>query len=184
MAVPLMLLPSRWLTLAAILLIAVFALPNLVSERATEAKEQSSWSKVADLIANQRAAAAPGTETDIIYGPLRYHLAATTRTIEYAYPAAFAGTVDVTLSTPAAERKGLWETHHRLADDLPVVQQADVAYLITSVKQDRRPVYGSELATIGWHATASWHFKNVNVVRYAFTNGTAQIAAPLSPSQR
>ena len=176
MAVPISLLRARWQQVAALLLICSFAVPNLIAERAPEAKQGSSWTYVASLIAAQRAAAGPNVTTGILYGPLRHHFAATTREIEYAYPEAFAGTVDITLSKPAGARPDLWETHHSLTNDIPMVQSTDVVYLITSVKQDRRPSTAATLSTIGWYAIAEWHFRSVNVVEYTFTG-----LAPIGP---
>jgi mannosyltransferase len=143
--------------------------PNLIDERKPEAKQGSSWVHVAALISAQRAETGPGVTTGIIYGPLRHHITATTREIEYAYPSAFAGTTDITLSKPAGVRPALWETHHPLADELPNIESSDVVYLITSVKQDRRPVTAALLSTIGWYATSAWHFRSVNVVEYRFS---------------
>jgi mannosyltransferase len=160
-------LRARPLIAATIAIIAVLALPHLVlAQRSPEAKEHSSWSRVATLISRERAGQDASSETAIIYGPLRYHPTATTRTIEYAYPDAFAGTVDVTLRTPAAQTGELWETRNTLDGSLGRLDDATVAYLVTSVKQDTRPATEAALRTAGWHVADAWSFTDINVVEY------------------
>jgi mannosyltransferase len=157
----------RPLIAATIAIIAVLALPHLVlAQRSPEAKEHSSWSQVAALISRERTQRDAASVTAIIYGPLRYHPTATTRTIEYAYPDVFAGTVDVTLRTPAAQTGKLWETRSALDGSLGRLDDATMAYLITSVKQDRRPATEAALRTAGWHVADAWGFTDLNVVEY------------------
>lgn len=154
--------PIRLLTLAALV---VLAIPTLVEERMPGAKQESTWEQTADLIAMQRAEDPPGP-TAIIYGPVRYHATATSRVIAYSYPEAFEGTVDVTITTPAAETERLWETRGKLAESLDRLDDADVAYLITSIKRDRRPSTTETLAGIGWSLTDEWNLVDTNVLRY------------------
>ncbi|HEY5319434.1 MAG TPA: glycosyltransferase family 39 protein, partial [Galbitalea sp.] len=161
-------LRPRPLIVATIGIIAVLALPHLVLvQRAPEAKEHSSWSQVAALISRERAQQDASATTAIIYDPLRYHPTATTRTIEYAYPDAFAGTVDVTLRTPAAQIGELWETRDALDGSLGRLDDATVAYLVTSVKQDTRPATEATFRAAGWHVADAWSFTDVNVVEYS-----------------
>jgi len=156
----------RPLVAGALLALAVLALPQIIAQRQPEAKENASWAAVADLIQTQRTLAGPDSSTAIVYGSVQGHPIASSRVIAYAYPRAFAGTVDVTLDTPAAETGELWETRIPLIDGLPRLANADVVYLITSVSRDARPATADTLRTAGWHETASWSLTSVNVVRY------------------
>jgi mannosyltransferase len=155
---------------ATFVVIAALAVPHIVlAQRVPDAKQDSTWSSVAALISRERTADTGRvglTGTAIIYGPVRYHPTATTRVISIAYPAAFVGTTDVTLAIPGAERGTLWETHHPLEQSLERLADSHTVYLITSVKQDRRPSTTALLSSLGWSKTRQWHFTDVTVVRY------------------
>lgn len=154
--------PLAALTLASVLLLAI---PSIVEQRQPDAKQESTWKEVAALVEEQRAEDGPGT-TAIIYGPVRYHPTATSRVIAYTYPDAFEGTVDVTIDTPAGETGELWETRNRLDESLDRLAGSDVAYLVTSVKRDRRESTTETLATIGWSPTDEWNLGDTNVLRF------------------
>lgn len=154
--------PLAALTLASVILLAI---PSIVEQRQPDAKQGSTWKEVAALIEEQRARDGEGT-TAIIYGPVRYHPSATSRVIAYSYPEAFDGTVDVTIDTPAGETGRLWETRGRLDESLDRLAGSDVAYLITSVKRDRRASTTETLATIGWAPTNEWNLGDTNVLRF------------------
>jgi mannosyltransferase len=157
----------RWVPALVGCALAVFALVHLVTaQRIVEAKSSSSWSEVASGLGAHRARLDDGAPTAMIFGPVLGHPSATSRVIEYAYPAAFANTTDVTLVTPAAQTGTLWETHRSLAVSTARLSDADVAYLVTSVKQDRRPSTLQTLQSLGWHQDGEWHYTGVNVVRY------------------
>ena len=159
----------RWRPAAAfsLALLVVLAVPQITGQREPEAKEASSWAQVADLIATERAADAPDASTAIIYGELWGHAKATTRVIAYSYPEQFAGTVDVTIRTPAAETAQLWETRAPIARSLDRLEGTDVAYLITSTSRDLRPATTAALDGVGWHVTDEWSFTRIHVLRYA-----------------
>ena len=150
----------------ALLVLVALALPQVVAQRQPAAKEQTSWAAVADLVASQRALDGPDATTAIVYGSVQRHPIATSRVMAYAYPDAFAGTIDVTLGTPAAETGQLWETRIPLLDGLPRLANADVVYLITSTSRDARPATTDTLRTAGWHVADEWSFTAVNVLRY------------------
>ena len=156
----------RPLVVVALLALGALALPQIIAQRQPEAKEHASWSAVADLIAAQRALDGPDSTTAIVYGSVQRHPIATSRVMAYSYPDAFAGTIDVTLGTPAAETAQLWETRIPLLDGLPRLANADVVFLITSVSRDARPATTDTLRTAGWHVADSWSLTSVNVVRY------------------
>ena len=156
----------RPLAAVALLGLAALALPQIVAQRQPEAKEHASWSDVAGLISQQRADDGPGVTTAIVYGTVQRHPIATSRVMAYSYPAAFEGTVDVTLGTPAAETAQLWETRIPLSEGIPRLAGADVVYLITSVARDQRPATTDTLRTAGWHVSREWKLTAVNVVRY------------------
>jgi mannosyltransferase len=153
-------------TVVALALLAALAIPQAVGQRQPEAKENTSWAAVAELIASERAADGPNSTTAVIYGNIARHPIASARVVAYTYPDAFAGTIDVTLGTPAAETGALWETRLPLAEALPRLADADVAYLVTSVTRDRRPETTQTLADAGWRVTEEWNLAEVNVLRY------------------
>ena len=155
----------RWIIAAVLVLLAAFAAPEYLGQREPEAKQNSSWAEVADFIADERAAD-PNTPEAIIYGPVRQHPAATTRVIEYSYPDAFAGLIDVKLRTPAAETGHLWETRYPLAEVEDRFDGVDIVWLVTSDKQDWRPSVTEKLAALGYSVDDEWAFTGVNVLRY------------------
>jgi mannosyltransferase len=160
-------LPTRLIASLVTASLVVLAVPAITAQRQPAAKENTDWSHVADVIAAQRADDGAASTTAMIYGWVRRHPSATSRVIAYSYPEAFAGTVDVTLDVPAAETGRLWETRAPLASRLDRVQQADAAYLVTSIKRDLRPQTTETLASIGWEPTDEWNIADVNIVRYA-----------------
>lgn len=158
-------IPGRATAVIAVVVLLGLSLPTILDQRAPDAKQLTTWNRVADLIADERAQD-PGAETAIIYGPVRYHATATTRVIAYAYPEAFAGTTDVTIRTPAAETGELWETRGKLAESLDRLDGAETAFLITSIKRDRRGATTELLSDLGWTLTNEWNLTDVNVLRY------------------
>jgi len=157
----------RWIPVVVTVVLVGFGLVHQVSaQRIVEAKSQTSWSEVAAGLTAHRAQLDDNGGAAIIYGPVLGHPSATSRVIEYAYPSAFANTTDVTLGIPAPETGQLWETHRSLGSSISRMQSDDVAYLVTSTKQDRRPSTLAQLRSLGWHETNQWHYTGVNVVRY------------------
>jgi mannosyltransferase len=153
--------PWRRVRVVALSLVVLIALPALVAARQPEAKEGSSWGEVAALIARERSG-----DTAIIFGNVQKHPTATSRVVEYAYPAAFAGTTDVTLGTTAAASGKLWETTLPLSSTLDRLSGKNVAFLITSKTRDLRPETTAELAGIGWQPVHQWNLAKVHVVEY------------------
>ena len=151
---------------AAVLVLALLAVPQIAAQRLPEAKERASWAAVADLIAEQRALDGPASTTAIVYGTVQRHPIASSRVMALAYPYAFAGTVDVTLGTPAAQTGQLWETRIPLSQGLARLRGADAVYLVTSVSRDQRPATTETLATAGWHVEETWSLTAVNIVKY------------------
>ena len=158
-------IPTRPLRILTLLSLVVLAVPQVTFQRMPEGKQDSSWKEVAAFIADERASA-PGLSTAIIYGPVKYHPIATTRVIEYSYPEAFAGTIDVTLDTPAAQTAQLWETEHPLSESVDRLERADVAYLVTSTSRDQRDATTTQMVRAGWTLTESVGFTDVNVLQY------------------
>ena len=156
---------QRWLIGTVLLLLIGLAVPQFVAQRQPEAKQNSSWSEVAEYIANARADR-PGDSAAIIYGPVRQHPAATTRLIAYSYPDAFTGLIDVTLKTPAARTGQLWETRYPLDTVTDRLEGVDTVWLVTSDKQDWRPSISSKLATLGFALSQERAFTGVNVLRF------------------
>lgn len=167
MAVPIVaVLRKKWQIAIAVTVIAAVAAPSIVAQRLPEAKDNSAWSQVADLIARERAAETVGTKDAVIFGPVRRHPTATSRVIEVAYPDAFAGMTDINLDTPGALRGNLWESIHPLSERLDVANEADVIYLITSNKRDWRGGVAARLAPLGFSITEQWKLTGVNVLRF------------------
>lgn len=155
----------RFIAAGLVVLIALTA-PSYVSQRQPEAKDNSSWAEVADLIAHERSLEPSGGDDAIIYGHLRRHAAASARNIAYTYPDAFAGLTDVTLKKPAAETGKLWEDRYALADTIERVDGHEYVWLVTSDKRDIRPAVTQALADEGFRVEKQWHLTYVNIVRY------------------
>ncbi|GAB3607414.1 glycosyltransferase family 39 protein [Conyzicola nivalis] len=166
MAVTIERMRPRGLASVVLLVLAALVVPQFVAQRQPEAKEKTSWIAIADLIASQRALDGPDSTTAIVYGNLQRHPTATSRVIAYSYPDAFAGTIDVTLGTPAAQTGQLWETRIPLTEGLPRLADADVVYLITSESRDARPETTDTLRAAGWNVAEEWGIPLINVVRY------------------
>ena len=166
MAIAVSALPRHWLRVTAVLACVALTAPGYVAQRLPEAKQQSSWNEVADLIAAERALEPAGRGEAIIYGPVRQHPSATTRVIAYSYPDAFAGLLDVKLKTPAAETGQLWETRYPLDEVTDRFTGMDTVWLVTSNKQDWRPSVTAKLAVLGYDLNTEWNLTGVNVLRF------------------
>jgi mannosyltransferase len=158
-------LRRRWLIVTALVALAALAAPQYIDQRQPEAKQNSSWSEVADLIAQQRAAH-PGETAAIVYGPVRQHPSATTRVIAYSYPDAFEGLIDVKLKTPAAQTGDLWETRYPLDEVTERFTGVDAVWLVTSDRQDWRPSVTAKLGDLGYTPVEEWGLTGVNILRY------------------
>jgi len=158
-------LRRRWLIAVALTVLVALAVPQYIAQRQPEAKQNSSWSEVSDLIAAQRATH-PEETAGIIYGPVRRHAAATSRIIAYSYPDAFDGLVDLNLKTPAAQTGHLWETQYPLAEVKDRFDGVEAVWLVTSDKQDWRPGVTAKLRDLGYSLSREWSFTGVNVLRY------------------
>jgi mannosyltransferase len=134
---------------------------QLVTLRAPEAKENSAWAEVASVVDAEKTDA-----TAIVYGNVQKHPTATARVVQYAYPDAFAGTIDATVLTPAAESGRLWETRAELANSLDRLADADEVLLITSDARDLIPSTTSTLGSVGWHEAERFDFTWMTVVKY------------------
>ncbi|TDW30728.1 glycosyltransferase family 39 protein [Cryobacterium psychrophilum] len=164
MGVALGALRRTWLHVLALAVLVALAAPQYVAQRLPEAKQESSWSEVATLVATSRGTH-PATGA-IIYGPVRHHPAATTRLIALSYPDAFKGLVDVNLKTAGAEAGTLWADQYSLAQVTDRFDGKDEVWLVTSDKQDWRPSVTAKLAALGLHVDQEWHLTGVNVLRY------------------
>lgn len=158
-------LRRRWLIVTALVVLAGLAVPQFIAQRQPEAKQNSSWSEVADLMSRERAAH-PGETAAVVYGPVRQHPSATTRVIAYSYPDAFAGLIDVKLKTPAAQTGDLWETRYPLGEVTHRFAGVDAVWLVTSNKQDWRPSVTAKLGDLGYRRVEEWALTGVNVLRY------------------
>jgi mannosyltransferase len=140
-----------------------FSVPALVSQRAIDAKKDTAWSAVAQVIADAR----DGSRTAIVYGALSPHHGATARVISVAYPAAFAGTTDVTLDIAAADYPDdLWGTWLPLDRSLDRLAGAQTAFLITTAALDRDGSDDEVLRATGWIPEAHWREGDITIVRY------------------
>jgi mannosyltransferase len=121
---------------------------------------------VASALAADRAIDGPGSTAGILYGTVVRHPTTTTRVIEYAYPEAFAGTVDITLAVPAAYTGHLWETTNTLDESLGRLTNLDVVYLLTSTARDPRGAIGDTLDSVGWRLVSTQSIGMVDILRY------------------
>ena len=147
---------------AALALLLALAIPQTIEQRQPEARDDAAWKQVAAFIAADRGDASVA----IIYGPVYGHPTATARVMAYAYPEAFADTVDATIVTSAAESGRLWETTAPLATTLDRLETSEVTYLITSTSRDLRPQTTATMLLDGWHVASTTSFAHVNVIRY------------------
>ena len=159
-------LRPRWAPVLAIAVLAGLSLPHIVAQRMPEAKENTAWSEVAELIAEQRLEDGAGNATAIVWGNLQGHPKGTARVIAYSYPAPFENILDPTIVRPAAQTAQLWEERQPIGASLDGLAEADVTYFITSFARDQRLETTMALATVGWFVTDSWEFSGVQVLRF------------------
>lgn len=157
---------SKAVIATALAIASAIGLQQTVEQRMPDAKEYSSWEAVASSLAADRAEDGPESTAGILYGTVMRHPTATTRVIAYAYPDAFAGTVDLTLQTPAAQTGQLWETTEPLGDSLGRLADVDAVYLLTSTERDPRREIGQTLGSAGWRLMSITTVGLVDILRY------------------
>lgn len=150
----------KWKRLIAVALAACLFITasSYVGDRKPEAKQSSDWAEAAAFMATKNL----GTGDAIIWGPLLDHNVATSRVIQYAYPAPFVGAVDVLLKQPASAVDKLWETRYLLRDATVRLRDVDTVWVISSGA--KAPV--GELADLGYRRANHWLFRNTEVDRY------------------
>lgn len=159
-------LRPKALIAAALTLASVLGFQQAIEQRMPDSKEYSSWAAVASALAADRAEDGPRSTAGILYGTVVRHPTATTRVIEYAYPEAFAGTVDITLAVPAAYTGRLWETTNTLDESLGRLTGVDVVYLLTSTARDPRGPISDTLDSVGWRLVSTQTVGLVDILRY------------------
>ncbi len=158
----------RWkpACVGAVALTVALAIPPAVAQRQLQTKDGATWSQVASFITAQRAASGATSTAAIVYGTLERHPTTTAEVIAVGYPAAFTGTVDVTLDKTGAELGELWDSRLPLHNSLDKLGTADVVYLVTGTPQGPHPTTTESLQSAGWHETATWLFHWITVIRY------------------
>ncbi|ARC56170.1 hypothetical protein AS850_03650 [Frondihabitans sp. 762G35] len=161
-------LRDRRAMVAVVAVIAVLSAGTAVWQRLPEAKDASSWKAVAALVARERAAEQlPAGQSDaIVYGGIQRHPGGSTRSIAYAYPAAFDGMTDVTLDEPAAATGRLWETRLPFARAVDRVDGHPVVWLVTRDSGGFSATVAAALRERGFRVDERWHFTEVDVVRF------------------
>lgn len=155
----------RWMAVSTVALVVVIAIPTLVlSLRQPESKSGSASSTVAELIANERARD-PDADTGFIFGPLKQPHGST-RVVEYAYPSAFADSVDVTLAQTGPERGNLWESTRPLVASLDRLNGLDRVFLLSTPSADVRTSTTATLTRAGWREAGTWRLNLTDIVEY------------------
>jgi mannosyltransferase len=159
--------PRRaWIAVGGLLLCLVMTAPSYLHQRSENGKQNSSWGRVAELLASERAGEPRGQLDAAIYGPLRKHPDADMSMLALAYPQQFSGLTDLKSGESAADRARLWAGRIPLIDAQSRLNDAQAIWLITSDKRDWRPSVQVQLAMWGYRFDEQWLFNGVNVVRY------------------
>lgn len=163
MAAGLAALPGRRRVWLALGLVAAIGVASLTVQRGPESKEGTAWPEVAAWIAADRADAG---STAVAYGHLRFHGRATSEVIATAYPAAFAGMTDLTLTRSAADAGALWAERAPLAERTDGLDGAQRAYLIGSEVQHDLEDQAGVIDRAGFTETERVRIGHVVIVRF------------------
>jgi mannosyltransferase len=152
----------------ALVVLAALLVPQLQLQRAPESKDSAAWDRVAALMRAERDDDAPGTTTAVIFGTVQRHPFTSTKVVQTSYPDDFGPVVDVTLRETGASAGTLWETRYPLDDPaaLDRIDTADVVYLVTGKKRDRRPATIETMTSEGWHVAEEWSLTRMRVLRF------------------
>lgn len=164
----------RWRTVSvvAVLLIVVLALPQLVRQRLPG--QDTAWSAVAAAVARGRAAEAPGERDGIVYGPLPDHDARTTEYIETIDPAAFRGMRDLTAIRSRVPAGELWAI--RTPDTrMPDTTGIDRVWYVGTRQGRQLALLETRLPRRGWHEDRAMEIAG-DVTVVAFVRGARQDA--------
>ncbi len=151
-------IPWRPVAVAAFAALLGVAVPVYVAQHVPTAKQGSTWSLAADLIA--RESAAIDGDQAVVYGPVRRHPGTNARVIATSYPDAFAGLDDVTSAGPPY---GLWERSRRLEPER-LAGDAAVWLVTTNLADDDEK--RAAIARAGFVETRTWKLDWVHVVLF------------------
>ena len=105
-------IPWRPVGVVTVALVVGLGAAQLALERSADAKKDTSWARVAAIIAQERAG--DRRASGVVFGELAPHTSATARVIAIAYPDAFEGLRDITIDQSGAEVGELWSAYSPL----------------------------------------------------------------------
>jgi mannosyltransferase len=150
-------LPDRRWRVAAVVVLALLAVPAYVSERQPAAKDRSDWGSVADVVARDRQ-----DGDAVLFGDLDGddgRVRAPARAIAVAYPAELGGLRDVTLGARAGALGTLWDASVPLGSVRDELADVDRLWV---VQDHDRPVAGEAgsdgalLDELGFTTARTW----------------------------
>ena len=153
-------IPWRSLGVVTVALIVGLGISQLALERSADAKKDTSWERVAAIVAQESARNGPASREGVVFGELAPHTAATARVIKIAYPDAFKGLRDVTIDRSGAQIGELWSAYSPLDPASSTLAGLDSVLLLgTNTAADAALLHNS-----GFTLERSWDEDGVQVV--------------------
>ena len=157
-------MPWRHFAPIALVVLLVFAIPEISERRAPHSKDGAAWADVAARIDTERRARDGDAPTAVIYGPLSHGISS--RLIDVAYPYAFEGMTDVTRVERAADAGTLWDEEEPLRYSLDALDESTVVYLVMSRDPVEVEAHVRLLNYDGWTSDHIWELPRARVERW------------------
>lgn len=154
----------RAAAIVAVVAAAALSLPTWISQRQPTANDGHNWQSVAAIVEQQRQ---DGTGTEVaIYGPLQKREAVTTRLIASAYPAAFEGMRDLTITKTGAQAGTLWAETAEPVSRVNRLSTADSVWIISAQDVHLKDKLAPLLNSRGFSVDGYWTADGAEIARY------------------
>jgi mannosyltransferase len=159
-------IPWRPVLAGILAVLAISLAPAYLSQRTTYALNPENIKGAAAYMERQRAEHIPASRMAIIWGHAQDTRDRNQEIMQWPYPAATRGMIDVTLDKTGAQIGELWDSRRPLADSLGRLSNARVAYYIGSKVPNGAENIQASMALAGFHPTSSWISHSIQIVKF------------------
>ena len=166
---------GRWIfaCIGAVVVLAILFIPGYSFLRSTYANQASNWLGAVADVQRQRALLPIGSTTGVIWGPAEITHHHPQQIMQWAYPRAFDGMVNVTIDQSGAQRGQLWQSQYPLADSFGRLKGITAAFYISGLNPQLLPEVTRLMSEHGWTVFHRWTSTDIQVDE--FTQSTSQL---------
>jgi len=159
----------KTLLAAAVAAVLVLSVPTSVGVKLPRAKQDSTWSSAASIIAAERSNNRADADEGVVFGSVYGHPGTTADIIRISYPWAFTGMTDLGVRKDGPASGALWDRTGDLETNIPSrLGSIDTVWFVggTVKARDIEPETARVLAANGFHAEQHWKTGRVVITEY------------------